>query len=237
MFNDLSAGKYLGLPSLIGRSKNFVFNFLKERLEKKIQGWNNKILSRAGRTVLLKNVAQSIPSYCMSCFKIPKTLCQEMERLMNGFRWCSTGNAVKGIRWLSWDRKGLSKDEGGLGFRNLTGFNLALLGKHCWKFITNPQSLVTRVFKARYYPDSHFLQAKREGGASYIWSGIWEAKEALGRGFRWVLGDGETISAHRDPWLKGKNDFYLENYQQNSNRGEKVSFISVIILKSGTRIA
>lgn len=99
--NDLSTGKYLGLPSLIGRSKKSVFKFLKDRMEKSIQGWNNKLLSRAGKAVLLKNVAQSIPSYCMSCFKIPKALCQELERLMNGFWWGSKGNSVKGIRWLS----------------------------------------------------------------------------------------------------------------------------------------
>lgn len=53
------------------------------------------------------------------------------------------------------DKMGLEKSEGGLGFRNLTGFNLALLGKHVWNFVTNAYSLVARVFKARYYPNYH----------------------------------------------------------------------------------
>lgn len=71
VFNDLITGRYLGLPSLIGRSKKIVFNFIKDRVAKKIQGWSNKFISRGGKTVLIKNVAQTIPSYFMSCFKIP----------------------------------------------------------------------------------------------------------------------------------------------------------------------
>lgn len=126
-------------------------------MSKKIAEWSNKTLSRAGKTILVKCVAQSIPTYCMSCFKIPKTLCNEIERLMNGYWW----NQTKSIRWLSWGRMGESKSQGGLGFRSLVGFNLALLGKQVWNFLENPQSLVARVFKARYYPNNHILQASR----------------------------------------------------------------------------
>ena len=37
--------KYLGLPSLVGRGKRESFNFLKERVWKKLQGWEGKLLS------------------------------------------------------------------------------------------------------------------------------------------------------------------------------------------------
>lgn len=83
--NDLSNSNYLGLPSLIGRSKKCVFNFVKERVWKKVQSWCNKALSKAGKKIMVKNVAQVIPSYCMSCFLIPKSLCQEIERMMNNY--------------------------------------------------------------------------------------------------------------------------------------------------------
>lgn len=79
MSNDLSKGNYLGLPSLVGKSKKYVFKFLKDKIWKRLQGWNVKLLSKAGKVVLLKNVATTILSYCMSCFLIPKKLCQEIE--------------------------------------------------------------------------------------------------------------------------------------------------------------
>lgn len=59
--NDLCLSNYLGLPSLIGRSKKSVFNLLKERVWKRIQGWSAKLLSKAGKAVLLRNVAQRSP--------------------------------------------------------------------------------------------------------------------------------------------------------------------------------
>lgn len=56
---------------------------------------------------------------------------------------------------------GFSKSKGGLGFRDLYGFNIALLGKHCWNFMCNPTSFVSRLFKARYFSSSHVLKANR----------------------------------------------------------------------------
>ena len=37
--------KYLGLPSLVGRNKKASFNYIKERVWKKLQGWKEKLLS------------------------------------------------------------------------------------------------------------------------------------------------------------------------------------------------
>ena len=45
---------YLGLPTLIGSRKYDTFAFLKERIWKKMQGWKGKLLSRAGKEVLIK---------------------------------------------------------------------------------------------------------------------------------------------------------------------------------------
>lgn len=96
--NDPSQGNYLGLPSLIGRSKKMVFSFLKDRVGKRIQNWSSKLLSKAGKAVLIRSVAQAIPSYCMSCFLIPKSLCVELESMMNGYWWKTNFSSNKGIR-------------------------------------------------------------------------------------------------------------------------------------------
>lgn len=109
-----------------------------------------------------------------------------------------------------------------MGFRDLHGFNLALLGKHVWQFLNKPDSLVSRVFKARYFPRTSVLKAARGGGSSFIWSGIWQAKEAFCKGFRWVLGDGKEIDAFSDAWLKPKLDFCVEDSHTNFMRHKKV---------------
>lgn len=172
VYKDIGSSRYLGLPSLIGKSKKVVFNYLKDKIWTRIKGWNNKLLSKAGKAILIRNVAQTIPAYTMSCFMIPKTLCQEIERIMNAFWWNSNSSNNEGVKWLSWSRMCTTKKKGGLGFRDLHGFNLALLGKQCWHLMKNPEALVSRLLKARYYPNSSLLQATRTGGSSYTWSRI-----------------------------------------------------------------
>ena len=65
---------YLGLPSLIGKSKKNTFAQLKQKLASKLAGWKEKLLSNAGKEVLIKAVAQAVLSYTMSCFKLPNGL-------------------------------------------------------------------------------------------------------------------------------------------------------------------
>lgn len=110
--------KYLGLPMDISHSKIDAFGFLKERIDKKIQSWRGKNLSAAGKEVLIKAAIQSIPTYIMSCFEIPKQLCHEMQQSMARFWWGSKGDGKK-IHWLAWDKLCESKGEGGDGFQKI----------------------------------------------------------------------------------------------------------------------
>ena len=77
---------------------------------------------------------------------MPKSICQEIERMLNWYWWKTANNSSKGIRWLAWNKMYTAKDRGGLGFRSMHGFNLALLGKHVWNFLNNQRSLVARIF-------------------------------------------------------------------------------------------
>ena len=78
---------YLGLPSLVGRSKRNTFAQLKQRISNKLAGWKEKSLSSAGKEVLIKAVAQAMPSYTMSCFKLPDKLCEELTGMVRQFWW------------------------------------------------------------------------------------------------------------------------------------------------------
>ena len=51
---------YLGLPTLVGRGKKKAFhNILLDQVGRKIAGWKGKLLSTAGREILIKAVAPS----------------------------------------------------------------------------------------------------------------------------------------------------------------------------------
>lgn len=211
VYNDLTCTKYLGLHSLVGKSKRRVFSYLKDKASRRIQAWQVKPLSQAGKTILIRNVAQAIPTYNMSCFLIPKTIFQELEQIFNNYWWRSgQAGSQNGLNWLSWNSLSTAKSKYGMGFRNLYGFNIALLGKHIWSFMHNSNALVSQIFKERYFSSTSILKANEGHNSSFIWQGIWTAKKELYKGFRWVLGNGNEIVASKYPWLCLKSDFHVK---------------------------
>ena len=90
----------MGLPSLVGRNKKNTFKEVKEKLAKKLAGWKEKLLSKAGKEVLIKAVAQAILTYTMSCFKIPDSLCDEMTSLIKNSWWGQCKEEHK-MAWIS----------------------------------------------------------------------------------------------------------------------------------------
>ena len=101
--NDSRHTKYLGLPSIIGRSKKQIFAEIKEKVGKKLVGWKGKLLSMGGKEILIKAVAQAIPSYTMSCFPLPMSLCEYFKRDLRSFWWGQKQQESK-IAWVGWKK-------------------------------------------------------------------------------------------------------------------------------------
>lgn len=91
-------GRYLGVPTKFTRKKRDDFRDIKQRVWQTLQGWKHKYFSVDGKEVLIKSVAQSIPTYIMSCFRLPKTLCDDMHYMMARFWWGST-ETKRRIHW------------------------------------------------------------------------------------------------------------------------------------------
>ena len=93
-------GTYLGLPSFVGRKKIDIFIYIKDKVWKRIQGWHQKLLSRAGKEILIKTMAQAIPNYAMQVYLLPLDFCRELEKMMNSFWWGSKRYGSGGISWM-----------------------------------------------------------------------------------------------------------------------------------------
>ena len=76
---------YLGLPMIGGREKKRMFGSIKGKIWSKLHSYQRKLFSQAGKEILLKAVIQAMPTYLMSCFKIPEGQCDEIEGLLARF--------------------------------------------------------------------------------------------------------------------------------------------------------
>ena len=84
---EAKSERYLGLPVAVGRSRKKAFEYIKKKIWSRIQGWQEKLLSKAGNEILIKAVAQSIPTYAMSCFDLTKELCDELSAIIGKYWW------------------------------------------------------------------------------------------------------------------------------------------------------
>ena len=71
IYETSDLGRYLGFPLLQqGRNSN-AFNFVAKKIQAKLAGWKSRLLSRAGRLVLIKIAAAPIADYYMQCHALP----------------------------------------------------------------------------------------------------------------------------------------------------------------------
>ncbi|WVZ54295.1 hypothetical protein U9M48_005117 [Paspalum notatum var. saurae] len=192
--------RYLGLPVAVGRSRKKAFEYIKNKVWACIQGWQEKLLSKAGKEVLVKAVAQAIPTYATSCFDLTKSLCDELSSMIGRYWWSQQDKTNK-VHWLAWDQLTRSKKFGGLGFRDLHLFNLAMLARQAWRLLLAPDTLCGQVLKAKFFPNSNILHCKARSGISYTWRSILKGVELLKKGIIWRIGDGCSTYIWKDPWI------------------------------------
>lgn len=92
-------------------------------------------------------------------FKLSLTLVSKLKILMANFWWGQKDNEKK-IHYIARSKMCIPKSQGGLGFKKLSSFNMALLAKQGWLIHQQEDSLLHRLYKARCFPDNFFLKSQ-----------------------------------------------------------------------------
>ncbi|CAB4299175.1 unnamed protein product [Prunus armeniaca] len=201
-------GRYLGLSADFGASKQRVFEEVRNKINAKLMGWSEQYLSQAGKEVLIKAVAMAMPNYAMSYFQLPINLCKEIEREIIRY-WWKGHKEHKGIHWVGWQRLSMLKEAGGMGFRDLRCFNLAMLAKIGWQIIKHLDSLLATTYRDKYFRSSDFMSPGGGRGTSWGWKGILQGRKILEAGMRWRIGNGHQVRTCIDKWVPSPSSFKI----------------------------
>lgn len=111
---------------------------------------------------------------------------------MRGKGKCTTKNGRNFVR---------QSPKGALIFEIWNFFNKALFEKLAWRILTQEDSLLHKMLKSKYFPNTSFLSAGCPSTSSWIWKSIMWGWDLLQQGIRWRVGDGENIKVWSDPWI------------------------------------
>lgn len=87
-----------------------------QRLPRELWSGKKNFISKVGREILIKTIAQAIPTYFMGIFKFSKALCDSINLTLAKYWWGQSKDEKK-IHWINWKKLCNSKDRGGMGFR------------------------------------------------------------------------------------------------------------------------
>ena len=149
-----------------------------------------KIYLQGGERDFNQMIAQAIPTYTMSIFKLPKALCDSINSTLAKYWWGQRKDEKK-IHGINWRKLRTKKKKTRMGFRDIQAFNLAMLAKQAWRLIHHTHSIFYRVHKARYFPNCSFMEAKIGHNPSFVWRSLVAARDVIMEGSRWRVGNWE----------------------------------------------
>uniref|UniRef100_A0A803NT67 Reverse transcriptase domain-containing protein n=1 Tax=Cannabis sativa TaxID=3483 RepID=A0A803NT67_CANSA len=195
-----SSEKYLGNPFLFSANKRSDFQFIKEKITDRLEGWKARQLAQAGRSVLINSVLQTIPNYCMSTAVVPITLCNELDRILARFWWIGNSEKNRYCALKSWNDLCQPKACGGLGFRRMVDMNVALLAKLFWMVLKGEDKLWVHLLRDKYCRILSPWNVEKKDMDSRGWKSILEARKICLEGAGLLVADGSNDIWDR-PWV------------------------------------
>lgn len=119
-----------------------------------------------------------MPTYTMNVFLLPKTLCKEINTLLDKF-WQKNQKAERGLHWTNWYKLSEAKNISSLGFRDIQQYNKTMSAKRGWKLAQEPDSLVSKVYKEKFLKNYTYFEATLGHFLSDRWRSVLSVNECI----------------------------------------------------------
>ncbi|KAL2235696.1 UNVERIFIED_CONTAM: hypothetical protein Sindi_1301800 [Sesamum indicum] len=167
-------------------------------IDARITGWEGISLSYAGRVQIIKSVLSALSLYWASAFILPKKVINEIEKRLRNFQW--KGTTSSGYAKVAWKDVCRPADEGGLGFKDISTLNRALMSKKLCDVIWCDRTSiwVQWLYEGRLRDTS--IWTVREHGGSWGWRKMLRLRPFLRSIVDYQIGNGDRFFVWQDPW-------------------------------------
>ena len=173
--------RYLGVPFVTRRLTDRDWKLLVEKMIAKINHWATKFLSYAGCLQLIQSVLYSIQNFWCTQFFLPKSVFKRLNQLCSNFFWKGSSDSKRGAR-VKWQEVCHSKDEGGLGLKDILSWNQASMIQHLWSIFSKLGSIWIAWIHAYELKGRNIWQASMFASCSWSWKKILQLR-SLARQF------------------------------------------------------
>ncbi|XP_026398710.1 uncharacterized protein LOC113294531 [Papaver somniferum] len=196
-----SDGVIQGTPLFINRDKTKSFQFIIDKFYSRLSCCKRTKLNGMGRTVVTKHVLSSLVVYHMSCFPLPKKITSKIDNIQRTF-WWSKKDLRHAAYFRSWGDIGKSKLSGGIGIKNTYATNRVFIAKLGWRIIQNPDLLLSKFMKDKYFPNQNLLEVdKAADTSSWIWRGIVNSLVFVRANIVSKINDGSSTKIWSSNWI------------------------------------
>ncbi|XP_059068379.1 uncharacterized mitochondrial protein AtMg00310-like [Cryptomeria japonica] len=167
-----------------------------------------------------------MPIYQLSCQHLSSSKLAELNKHLVTFFWQGANSSHK-ISLISWDKICTSKEDGGVGIKNLRDQGRALGAKLVWRLFRTPHLKWARLLNQKYLNGEDPIQIFRETNpprGSCLWNFMLDCRKIISDRLTWNLGSGDKALFWSDSWggykaIENLHDFGATGVLLESHRG------------------
>lgn len=193
--------RYLGVPLNSRKLSIAGCDTLLQQVKAKFNSWSVKTLSFSGRLLLTKTVISGITTFWCSSFILPKACIKKINSLCSTFLWKGDTDSRNSAR-VAWETVTLTKEQGGLGVKDLLTWNKSCCLRLIWMIFFRPDSVWVSWFKEVILNGSvhNYWSTKPSSTYSWLVNKLLKLKSVVYPMIRLQLQNGKMARFWHDNW-------------------------------------
>ena len=191
--------KYLGISISPKKLHVSYFQDLVNGVSNRVKAWTWHHISPTGKIILINSVIMSLPLRYLAAFSIPKTIFDNISKVIRGFLWSKDSNR-NGLSLIGLNRATMSKTKGGLAIRDLNLAKLALMSKNVFNYLNNNSNTIWVDILHLKYGVLHHWNIKILPKCSQFFRSLCKAMDVIRNNLLLAFVDFSSTNFFQDLW-------------------------------------